>query len=61
MVEIDDILKARKSVHGEYTENSRCTWEIMRAMMAERNWPMLDDKQKHSLYMVAHKIRRPGE
>jgi hypothetical protein len=57
-MELNDILKARKSKHGEYTENSRCTWEIMRAMMAERNWSTLDDKQKHSLYMVAHKMAR---
>jgi len=54
----DDIIKKRTPVHGEYTENSRCTWEIMRAMMQERNWSTLDDKQKHSLYMIVHKIAR---
>lgn len=54
----DDILKKRPATHGEYTENSRATWAIMRAMQAERGWPTLNDMARHSLYMIAHKMAR---
>jgi hypothetical protein len=52
------ILNERPSRHGEFSENSRTTWEMMRAMQRERNWPTLPDGQRHALYMIAHKMAR---
>ena len=58
MTEVGKILKERPSKHGEFAENSRATWEIMRTLQQERNWPTLSDQQRHSLYMIAHKMAR---
>jgi hypothetical protein len=57
-VTVDKILAERPSKHGEFVENSRATWEIMRVLQGERNWPKLTDPEKHALYMVAHKMAR---
>jgi hypothetical protein len=57
-VTVDKILAERPSKHGEFEENSRATWEIMRALQGERNWPTLTDPEKHALYMIAHKMAR---
>jgi hypothetical protein len=55
---VKTILEERPSKHGEFAENSRATWEIMRTLQHERNWPTLSDQQRHSLYMIAHKMAR---
>lgn len=52
------VMSDRAPVHGEFVENSRATWEMLRAMQRERNWPILPDPQKHALYMIAHKMAR---
>lgn len=54
----EGLIDTRQGVHGEFMENSRCTWEIMRALQDERNWSVLPDHMKHALYMVAHKMAR---
>lgn len=54
----EDLLEVRKSTHGEYSEHARCTQRIMRALMAERNWPNLTNIQLESLHMFAHKMGR---
>jgi hypothetical protein len=58
MDQINKILSDRPSIHGEFAENSRATWEMLRAMQHERNWPTLSDQQRHALYMIAHKMAR---
>ena len=55
---VTEILNQRQSVHGEFAENSRATWMIMRALQHERNWSTLSDQHRHALYMVAHKMAR---
>jgi len=55
---VKTILEERPGKHGEFAENSHATWEIMRAMQHERNWPTMTDQQKHAVYMVAHKLAR---
>ena len=52
------VMSERAPVHGEFNENSRATWEMLRAMQRERNWPILPDPQRHALYMIAHKMAR---
>lgn len=58
MKNVNDMIRERTSVHGELTENARATWNIMRSLQAERNWPTLPDHMKHALYMIAHKMAR---
>jgi hypothetical protein len=55
---VEDILANRQGKHGEFNENSTVTWQIMRILMAQRNWPILTDGQRHALYMDAHKMAR---
>jgi hypothetical protein len=55
---VKTILEERPGKHGEFAENSRATWEIMRALQHERNWSTMTDQQKHAVYMVAHKLAR---
>lgn len=52
------LIDSRQGTHGEFNENSRATWEIVRALQAERNWSVLPDNMKHALYMIAHKMGR---
>lgn len=54
----EGLIDNRQGVHGEFMENSRATWEIMRALQDERNWSILPDHMKHALYMCAHKMAR---
>lgn len=55
---VEDILGNRAGKHGEFNENSTVTWQIMRVLMAQRNWPTISDGQRHALYMIAHKMAR---
>lgn len=55
---VAEIIDNRQGTHGEFNENATATWEIMRIMMAQRNWPILSDPQRHALYMDAHKMAR---
>lgn len=52
------LIDSRQGTHGEFMENSRATWEIMRVLQAERNWAVLPDNMKHAMYMIAHKMAR---
>jgi hypothetical protein len=58
VVDENEMLVQRTNVHGEFNENSRATWDIMRVLQRERNWGRLSSGQKHALYMVAHKMAR---
>lgn len=55
---VEEVLLNRAGKHGEFNENSAATWEIMRILMAQRNWNTLPDPMRHALYMDAHKMAR---
>ena len=52
------LIDSRQGTHGEFNENSRATWEILRTLQGERNWAVLPDNMKHAIYMIAHKMAR---
>lgn len=52
------LIDSRQGTHGEFNENSRATWEIVRTLQGERNWAVLPDNMKHAIYMIAHKMAR---
>lgn len=55
---ITDILTERGSNYGSFDDHAAITQSIKRAMKASRNWTELNDAQKESLEMIAHKIGR---
>ncbi len=58
MSEIDLTLNERAGRYGKFTEHARITQSIKREMSRSPNWDFLDDDQRESLEMVAHKIGR---
>jgi hypothetical protein len=55
---IDDTLAERGSRYGEFESHAAVTQAIKAAMAAGFNWVYLEDDQRESLEMVAHKIGR---
>lgn len=58
MVEMSDLITERQSSHGEFTENAKMTWDMMRVLMRSSGWDRMNDGQRHSAYMVVHKLSR---
>ena len=57
-VDINEVLGARNSTHGDYADHARATQYIKRAMVLQPGWERLNDMQRESLEMIAHKIGR---
>lgn len=55
---IHEVLKQRGNRYGEFPEHARITQNIKRAMEDSPNWDTLDNYQKETLEMTAHKIGR---
>jgi hypothetical protein len=51
-------LAERGKRYGSFTELSRITQAIKRAMVDSPNWPGLPDDMKEALEMLAHKVGR---
>lgn len=54
----EEILAERQTTHGEFKDNARMSQNIKRLMEGTKNWQSLEDFQKESLHMIAHKIGR---
>ena len=54
----NEMINKRQSSHGEFNNNSRCTWVMLEIAQKERNWDKLTYGQKHGLYMILHKVAR---
>lgn len=54
----DALLAERGQTHGDFADHARITRNIKDAMIQESGWPRLNDMQKESLDMIAHKIGR---
>lgn len=52
------ILKQRQKTHGDWAVGAGICQNIMRALMAGRNWNDMTDVQKESLHMIAQKQQR---
>lgn len=56
---IEDTLKERGKVYGEFKGHARIAQRIKMAMqIPPSNWPSLSDDKKEALEMIAHKIAR---
>lgn len=55
---IDSILEARGKEYGKFTEHARITQKFKDMMSRTPKWAGLNDDQKESLEMIAHKIGR---
>lgn len=58
MSSIDTTLAERGSRYGAYVGHAAITQGIKRVMQGTANWSKLQDHQKETLEMVAHKIGR---
>lgn len=55
---IHAILDKRKKTHGEYRDHARISQLLKNVMASGERWPELDDHEKETLEMVAHKVAR---
>jgi len=58
MIEIAEILKVRKSQHGDFTDHAAVTVQLKGIMERRPEWHRLSDCQKEALHMIVHKIGR---
>ena len=56
--DIDATLAERGRRYGEFPGHARITQDIKRAMIGSGRWHLLNDSQRESLEMIAHKIGR---
>lgn len=55
---VDALLEERGKTHGDFADHARITRGIKDMMIQERGWTRLNDMQKETLDMIAHKIGR---
>lgn len=53
-----DIIAARTTTHGDYTDHARVAQELKQIMECEKGWRKLNFCQREALAMFAHKIAR---
>jgi len=58
MAEIKETLTERGNRYGSFTGHANITQNLKSVMQNTENWDKLDDDQKESLEMIAHKIGR---
>lgn len=58
MTDLNALLTERKSTHGDYTEHAMYTQRLKGYFRACPNWQKLEDHQRETLEMIAHKIGR---
>lgn len=55
---INEILEGREARYGSFQSHSEISQDIKMTMGNMANWKMLEDCQRESLEMIAHKIAR---
>lgn len=55
---LEALLAERKSTHGEYRDHARYSQTLKAIMHESPNWASMEDHQRETLEMVAHKIGR---
>jgi len=55
---VDATLEQRGNRYGKFTGHAAITQELKRSMRNHPGWEKLEDDQKESLEMIAHKIGR---
>jgi len=59
-MDVTEILAQREKTHGDFTDHARITQQLKTTLRELRpeGWHKLDDCQKETLDMIAHKIGR---
>lgn len=52
------LINIRTQTHGDFTDHARIAQKLKRVMQSEEGWHRLNDVEKESLDMNAHKIGR---
>lgn len=55
---LDQLLSERKSTHGEYRDHANYTQTIKAVIHGSPNWELMENHQRETLEMIAHKIGR---
>lgn len=55
---LEQLLAERKSTHGEYREHANYTQTIKSIIHGSPNWDQMENHQRETLEMIAHKIGR---
>lgn len=56
--EIDALLTERSQTHGDYAQHAGITQQLKQAMHNTPGWSKLNDMQRETLDMIAHKAGR---
>ena len=56
--QLENILRQRKEVHGDITEQAQVSQILKGMMQSTPNWDNLTSRQKECLEMIQHKIAR---
>lgn len=54
----EDLLSARQSTHGSFSDNARVSQSLKRTFRAELGWELLTDVERESMDMIALKFSR---
>lgn len=58
MADIDAVLNERQKSHGDYKDHAKITQDLKDVLRGSLKWSELDDMQRETLEMLAHKIGR---
>lgn len=58
MVDVEKTLEERGDRYGKFDGHAKITQDLKDAMKESSGWKYLNDSQKESLEMIAHKIGR---
>ena len=55
---LEQLLAERKTTHGEYRDHANYTQVIKAVIHGSPNWDLMENHQRETLEMIAHKIGR---
>lgn len=58
MSNVNDTLKEREKIHGDFQRNSHSMQALKRCCVESDNWYQLENYQKESIEMICHKLGR---
>ncbi|SFJ68794.1 hypothetical protein [Methylobacterium brachiatum] len=57
-MDTQELLAERGKTHGDYSDHARYTQAIKGVIESSPNWAKLQDHERETLHMLAHKIGR---
>ena len=55
---MQELLTERKKTHGEYLDHAKMTQALKDVMRGGKSYPLLNDHERETLDMLAHKVGR---